>query len=453
MAEQWVEISLGIAGWYLTSFGTLLLNKYLLGSLHIQPSTLAVVQMVSTAIYGALKTVRCGAMLHSLLYEVWPAVRRKLGGTAKIASEGAEDLEDPKDGPKPAVVRSWQRGLAQMGFVGAMRFSTVVLGLVSLKHIAASFTETIKASAPFFTVIIAFLMLGERTSLKVVVSLVPLALGLVMTSYTELSFNIIGFSAAVATNVIECVQNVFSKRLLAKDYTASQLQFYTSLTALVLQAPLFLWSLEMPGKVVGDNSTHATVFPQAFWPQLGERHRMCTDHGSEVAEDQHECQFRAATQGTAYYQYCADLQMCAVLETCDTSIEGSLHDWAIYARPEDAEDDQQADFEWNSSTIALLWIDGVLYHLQSVVAYVVMSYLSPVTVSVVNTLKRALLIWISILVFHNKVTAGAAGGTVICLLGALCYNVARQQQPQAAPAASSDIAKSSTLATKRKDNR
>merc|ERR1712187_425949 len=43
-------------------------------------------------------------------------------------------------------------------------------------------------------------------------------------------------------NVIECVQNVFSKRLLAREYTASQLQFYTSLTALILQAPIFIIS-------------------------------------------------------------------------------------------------------------------------------------------------------------------------------------------------------------------
>merc|ERR1719469_1090604 len=131
-----------------------------------------------------------------------------------------------------------------MSFVGMMRFATVVLGLVSLNNVAASFTETIKASAPFFTVVIAFLMLGERTSGKVLLSLLPVAAGLVMVSYTELSFNIIGFSAAVATNVIECVQNVFSKRLLAREYSASQLQFYTSLTALVLQAPIFVYSLD-----------------------------------------------------------------------------------------------------------------------------------------------------------------------------------------------------------------
>merc|ERR1719189_3054092 len=52
----------------------------------------------------------------------------------------------------------------------------------------------------------------------------------------------IGFTSAVATNVIECLQNVFSKRLLSREYTAWQLQFYTSFTALVLQVPLFIFT-------------------------------------------------------------------------------------------------------------------------------------------------------------------------------------------------------------------
>ena len=51
-----------------------------------------------------------------------------------------------------------------MAVVGVMRVLTVVLGLVSLKYVAVSFTETIKSSAPFFTVIFARLMLGEYTS-------------------------------------------------------------------------------------------------------------------------------------------------------------------------------------------------------------------------------------------------------------------------------------------------
>eukprot|EP01052_Picozoa_sp_SAG31_P029889 SAG31_NODE_3014_length_4786_cov_9.641135_3_plen_52_part_00 len=39
--------------------------------------------------------------------------------------------------------------------------------------------------------------------------------GLVVCSGTELSFNFVGFIAAVTTNCIDCVQNVFSKKLLS----------------------------------------------------------------------------------------------------------------------------------------------------------------------------------------------------------------------------------------------
>jgi len=365
MADHTAEVSLGIAAWYLTSFGTLLLNKYLLGTYHIQPNSLAVVQMVSTAIYGALKTLQFRKLFAGGgFHEVCPGFGGKLptNGSATVC----DDLEDPSDAHKGHRVESTlRRGLAQMAVVGAMRFATVVLGLVSLKYIAASFTETIKASAPFFTVVIAYMMLGEKTKPSVVLSLVPVATGLVLVSCSELSFNITGFSAAVATNIIECVQNVFSKRLLAKDYTASQLQFYTSLTALLLQAPIFLSQFDM-GAVFVSHGPHLAVFANG------------TVDGAPTALD-------------------------------DT------------ATPEPG-----LEFSWG--VVGLLWIDGVLYHLQSVVAYVVMSYLSPVTVSVVNTLKRALLIWISVLVFHNKVTRGAGIGTAICLGGALCYNVARQAQ-------------------------
>lgn len=45
----------------------------------------------------------------------------------------------------------------------ALRFTTVVLGLVSLKNVAVSFAETVKSSAPIFTVIMSRLILGEYT--------------------------------------------------------------------------------------------------------------------------------------------------------------------------------------------------------------------------------------------------------------------------------------------------
>lgn len=83
------------------------------------------------------------------------------------------------------------------------RFTTVILGLVALNFVAVSFTETIKSSAPLFTVLISRFMLGENTGLYVNLSLIPVMSGLALCSVNELSFNLRGFVAAMLTNLTE----------------------------------------------------------------------------------------------------------------------------------------------------------------------------------------------------------------------------------------------------------
>jgi solute carrier family 35, member E2 len=51
-----------------------------------------------------------------------------------------------------------------------------------------------------------------------------------------------------------------------------------------------------------------------------------------------------------------------------------------------------------------------------------MSYISPVTYSVCNTLKRAVLIWFSVIIFQNQVGYMSAIGTFLIISGVLFYN-------------------------------
>jgi solute carrier family 35 protein E2 len=74
----------------------------------------------------------------------------------------------------------------------------------------------------------------------------------------------------------------------------------------------------------------------------------------------------------------------------------------------------------------LLVLDAVFYHLQSVSAYSVMGCMSPVSQSVANTLKRALLVWASILYFGNPVTDSGIAGMGMVVLGVFLYNHTRQ---------------------------
>ncbi|XP_056452808.1 solute carrier family 35 member E2A-like [Gadus chalcogrammus] len=296
--------------WFFFSFCTLFLNKYILSLLEGEPSMLGAVQMLSTTIIGCLKMfVPCCLYKHKTRTEY----------------------------PSNFVMT--------MLFVGLMRFTTVVLGLVSLKNVAVSFAETVKSSAPIFTVIMSRLILGEYTGLWVNLSLFPIMAGLALCTASELSFNMLGFSAALSTNIMDCLQNVFSKKLLSGDtykFSPPELQFYTSAAAVIMLIPAWVFLLDIP--VIGKNGRSLV---------------------------------------------------------------------------------------WSQDVVLLLLFDGVLFHLQSVSAYALMGRISPVTFSVASTVKHALSVWLSIIVFSNHITLLGAAGSVLVLLGVLLYNRARQAQRRA----------------------
>lgn len=99
--------------------------------------------------------------------------------------------------------------------------------------------------------------------------------GLALCSINEISFDLRGFIAAMATNVTECLQNVYSKMLISGDnfkYTwvilfecikslqivkekkeryfffhrPAELQFYTSLASIVVQIPVSILLVDLP---------------------------------------------------------------------------------------------------------------------------------------------------------------------------------------------------------------
>lgn len=66
-------------------------------------------------------------------------------------------------------------------------------------------------------ILILFFFTGEYTGLYVNLSLIPVMGGLALCSLNEISFDLRGFIAAMATNLTECLQNVYSKMLISGD--------------------------------------------------------------------------------------------------------------------------------------------------------------------------------------------------------------------------------------------
>ena len=112
--------------WYLFSFFTIVLNKYILTALGGDASHLGRTQMLMSVIFGGIT-----------IYMVPCFVHRR-------------GIEEKK-----------MKFIRNMSILGILRFGTVVCSLISLKHVAVSFTETVKASAPLFTVILSFIILSK----------------------------------------------------------------------------------------------------------------------------------------------------------------------------------------------------------------------------------------------------------------------------------------------------
>merc|ERR1719309_701233 len=74
--------------------------------------------------------------------------------------------------------------------------------------------------------------------------------------------------------------------------------------------------------------------------------------------------------------------------------------------------------------LVCLVLNGLFFHLQTISAYVLMDYITPVTHSVANTCKRAFLIWTSVILFGNSVTFLSGLGTLVVILGVFLYNIA-----------------------------
>jgi len=290
-----------LALWYFFSGCTLFFNKYILSYMGGEPVLLGAAQMVATLVCGYLQ-------LH------WE------GGQVQ--------------GNKPPGF------YRHMVIVGGLRFTTVLVGLIALNYVAVSFTETVKSSAPAFTVVISQLLLGQVTGMYVKLSLLPVMGGLALCSANELSYNLPGFTAALVTNISECAQNVYSKMLISGDnfkYSPSEMQFYTSVASLTVTLPTVLLMVDL-----------------------------------------------------------------------DTILAVDMKMFMCYM------------------------VNGVFFHSQTIAAYYLMDYISPVTHSVANTGKRAFLIWTSVILFGNEVTFLSGLGTVVVIIGVLLYNVAMEVDSQSA---------------------
>ncbi|KAL0431647.1 UNVERIFIED_CONTAM: Phosphoenolpyruvate/phosphate translocator 2, chloroplastic [Sesamum radiatum] len=269
--------------------------------------------------------------------------------------------------PKPKVSRSQ---FAAIFLLALGHTAGNLLTNVSLGKVAVSFTHTIKAMEPFFTVLLSALFFGEvqafvlvsldsriyfdtyvlhasRPSIWVVSSLMPIVGGVALASFTEASFNWIGFGSAMASNITNQTRNVFSKKLmLREEETLDNINLFSIITIISF---LFL----APSAIL----LEGVKFSPSF----------------------------LATQG----------------------------------------------FNVNDLCIRLI-LSGFCFHTYQQVSYMILQMVSPVTHAVGNSVKRVVVIVSSVMFFQTPVSPINTLGTALALAGVFLYSRAKRIKPKVA---------------------
>jgi len=115
---------------------------------------------------------------------------------------------------------------------------------LSLSAVAVSFTHTIKAMEPLFSVLLSALFLGVPPTLLTVLSLLPIVGGVALASFTEASFSMWGFGTAMLSNLTFQSRNVLSKKLMISKGGMDNIDLFSVITAMsfVLLLPFALWA-------------------------------------------------------------------------------------------------------------------------------------------------------------------------------------------------------------------
>jgi drug/metabolite transporter (DMT)-like permease len=243
--------------------------------------------------------------------------------------------------PKEVKSFDWKFRFSKVLPLAFLFVSNIMLGNASLKWVTVSLMQTIKTTVPVFTVLLQVMLLSKRFPSLVYVSLIPTVCGVMLASWSEPTFDIRGFWAAVLSSIVSACISVVSGLLLSVKID--------SMNLLGLMAPLCLMLLLPAAFLFGEIGPVIAWYYQASWHQL-----------------------------------------------------------------------------------LLLCISGSLAFILNVFNLLMIAYTSPLTSNIAGNLKSVFSIVLSVIIFHNTITAINAVGIMIALGGVVLYNYAvTNAQPKA----------------------
>ncbi|XP_023523705.1 UDP-galactose transporter 1 [Cucurbita pepo subsp. pepo] len=204
---QWSTIRslVAILQWWGFNVTVIIMNKWIFQKLDFKfPLTVSCIHFICSAI---------GAYIAIKVLKVKPLIS-----------------VDPED--------RWRR-IFPMSFVFCIN---IVLGNVSLRYIPVSFMQTIKSFTPATTVVLQWLVWRKYFDWRIWASLIPIVGGILLTSVTEMSFNMLGFCAALFGCLATSTKTILAESLLHgyKFDSINTVYYMAPFATMILAVPAML---------------------------------------------------------------------------------------------------------------------------------------------------------------------------------------------------------------------
>eukprot|EP00618_Florenciella_parvula_P013326 CAMPEP_0119493920 /NCGR_PEP_ID=MMETSP1344-20130328/18027_1 /TAXON_ID=236787 /ORGANISM="Florenciella parvula, Strain CCMP2471" /LENGTH=444 /DNA_ID=CAMNT_0007529383 /DNA_START=66 /DNA_END=1396 /DNA_ORIENTATION=- len=318
-------------------------------------------------------------------------------------------------------LKCWQRGLV-LGSAGVV---SNVMHRVALMYIPVSFAHTVKAVQPFFSVLLSYAFLGQTFSHRTIMALLVVVGGVALSAFKEPQFSFIGFFAAGSSALSMSVGSVSQKKFLQRSgpgshpsspngkerskstgYSPDDATDYSKSTDYPVDSE---GGKSMLGGSIrlGKLSTSASTSPSMTMPH---------SNLSSLASPIPNCPSIPAS--------CSPSSPIAPhrLEKGEVFFLTAVYS-ALLVAPVWLVHDASAllNFSLSAPVVSLVLANTATNVLQHFISLSVLALITPVSHSVMNSLKRVVVITISVLYFRNTVSGLNGLGICLALGGVLLY--------------------------------
>lgn len=273
--------------------------------------------------------------------------------------------------------------------LAVLHASGFLLTNMSLGKVSVAFTHTVKATEPFFSVALTPSILGDVPTWGILISLFPIVAGVIIASATEVSFNWIGFLAAIGSNLALQSRNILSKRLMNSSSSSKTKNKKTKMNVIRDENELKL--LEKLDNInLFTLMTTLAFFILLPITLLYEGFPLIT--------------FLTSASSTSI----ASLISSSVGVNVVASSSSMVMNQHLLSK---------------LKLVKLLVVGGVYRCIDVLVSYMILKRVSPVSHSIGNCVKRAIVIIASVFFFNTKMTMLNVIGTSLALFGVFAYSL------------------------------